>query len=36
MIVFILDEKDEFHFGGGLDKLFVDIQKGDERIELGI
>jgi hypothetical protein len=35
MIVFILDEKDEFHFGSRFDELLVDIQKGDKCIEIG-
>jgi hypothetical protein len=33
MIVFILDKKDEFHFACRLDKLLVDVQKGNELIE---
>ena len=36
MIVLILDEKDELHFGSGLDELFIDIEEGNERIEFGI
>ena len=33
MVVFIFDKQDQFHFGCGLNEIFIDVQEGNKIIK---